>query len=132
MNIIGTLVLILSFLVGTTLSFIRRTRKIGLIFVLVASGSITYFWWQSHHWATGFEAVALGASEREVILLVGTPQRITGGTLWVEPQFKKSNSELMPGCTKEYWYNVFYFPVAYSFCFNERSVLIQKYNWVLW
>lgn len=132
MNVIGTLVLTVSFLIGVVLITIRRTRYFGLALVFVTGSAIAFFVWQSYRWQRGFDVVALGATEHEVISLVGAPQRITDGTLWVEPGFKKSGTELVPGCTKEYWYNVFYFPVAYSFCFNERSLLIDKYNWVLW
>lgn len=132
MNVVGTIALFLSLLVGVSFCFYCRTRYIGIFALSLASSVITFFVWQSHHWSTGFESVALGVSAQEVVSLVGTPQRITDGTLWVEPQFKKSGTELVPDCTMEYWYNVFYFPAAYSFCFNERSVLIYKYNWVLW
>ncbi len=132
MNVHGTLGLIVMLLAGGVLLLFRRVRYIGLFVVSLAASATGYFVWQSNHWAAGFDAVTLGASEQEIILVVGVPQRITDGTLWVEPKYKKAKTELVVGCTKEYWYNVFYFPVAYSFCFNDRSELVHKYNWVMW
>ncbi len=132
MNVEGTIAIAISLLVGAVLLFIRRTRYVGLIVFTLPVCALAYFLWQENSWAVGFEEVKLGATEKEVISVVGKPQRITDGTVWVEPGYKKSDSELVRGCVKEYWYNVFYFPVAYSFCFNKRLELIHKYNWVLW
>lgn len=132
MNVIGTLALVASCLLGTILFLFRKTRNLGLSFILLAGGCIVFLLLQSHNWETAFEAIMLGNSEHNVISKMGTPQRITDGTLWVEPEFKKGPSELVPGCMQEYWYNAFLFPEAYSFCFNKDAVLIQKYKWAMW
>ena len=130
MNIVGTIILVLAVLGGAILLIPRRTRFVGYTFFALGCGGIGFFIWQYAQWSAGYESVQMGASEQEVITRVGKPPRVTDGSEWVVPGYKKGSSELVPGCVREYWYPAFLTPEQYSFCFSAEAKLIKKYHWV--
>ncbi|MCC2666876.1 MAG: hypothetical protein K0S63_792 [Gammaproteobacteria bacterium] len=132
MNVVGTLILITCVFVGLVLLPFKRTRVVGLSLVGFSFACIGFFIHQSSVRNAAFENVTIGQSEAEIIAAIGKPLRITDGTEWVEEGVKRNASELIPNCTKEYWYNSFLFPEALSLCFNTNGKLIYKYRYVSW
>jgi hypothetical protein len=132
MNVVGTLILIIFGFIGLALLLFKRTRVVGLSLAAFSFAFIGFFIYQSSARNAAFENVKIGQSEAEIIVAIGKPPRVTDGTEWVEEGVKRSASELIPGCTKEYWYNAFLFPEALSLCFNANGKLIYKYRYVFW
>jgi hypothetical protein len=132
MNTIGCLVLLIVIIAGFIATAFRRTLIAGLVVLFVAIVFIVFYVWQAYHFANGFDAAALGASEDDVVALVGHPRRITDGSEIPEPGIKKSQDQMTPGCVKELWYYEFFQPSAFAFCFDAGGQLINKYNWSSW
>ena len=78
--------------------------------------------------------LSLGSTYSELIKMAGKPSYETDGSLWVEPEHKKLDNELINGCVKEAWYETWlsFIPSKYSFCFNDKDRLIHKYHWQSW
>jgi hypothetical protein len=129
MNTVGTLALVIATLAGAFLASLRRTRVLGIAALTVGLGGTAFFLWQTHHWSAGFYSLEDRASESEVVSKLGRPQRITDSSGGPEPDMHESP---VPGCAREFWYNAFLFPEAFSFCFGADARLVQKYDWVLW
>ena len=132
MNLVGTLLLLLAVAAGLGMLATKRLRAIGLVFLAIGVGGISFFMWQSAQRNAAFDAMALGVSTAYVAAAVGSPPRVTDGTEWVESGYKRSASELIPGCVREYWYSSFLFPEKLSFCFNSSRKLIHKYRYTSW
>lgn len=132
MNVVGTLILIVFVFLGLVLLPFKRTRVVGLSLAATSIACIGFFIYQSSARNSAFENAKIGQTETEIITQVGNPPRVTDGTEWVEEGVKRSDDELMPNCTKEYWYHSFLFPEALSFCFNVSGTLIYKYRYVSW
>ena len=132
MNVVGTLILIICVFIGLVLLPFKRTRVVGLSLAAFSFACIGFFTYQSSTRNTAFENVKIGQTEAEIIATIGKPPRVTDGTEWVDVGIKRNASELIPNCTKEYWYNSFLFPEALSLCFNANGNLIYKYRYVSW
>ncbi|MEW5251356.1 hypothetical protein [Microbulbifer discodermiae] len=76
----------------------------------------------------------LGSTYDELIAIAGTPDYVTDGTVGVEIKFEKSETQLIPDCVKEAWYQypISFVPSKYSFCFDKNDTLIHKYHWSSW
>ena len=76
----------------------------------------------------------LGSSYQQVISLAGIPSYETDGTLWVEPQYKKDPNQIVENCIRELWYENWtkLVPNKYSFCFDTKNSLVNKYHWTSW
>ena len=132
MNVVGTLLLLCALLMSLFFLFFATLRRAGFSIICITVGIIAFFLWQDHHRNIAFESLSLGADASDVISLVGSPPRVTDGTEWVEVGLKKSKTELIPGCRKEFWYASFLYPERLSFCFSENDKLIHKYRWSSW
>src|SRR6266404_7114970 len=129
MNTIGCLILLVAIIAGLFATSFKRTLIVGLATLFLAVVFIVFYVWQAYHFANGFDAAPLGASENAVVALLGRPRRITDGSEIPEPGVKKSRDEMTPGCVKEFWYHEFFQPSAFAFCFDAGGHLINKYNW---
>jgi predicted membrane metal-binding protein len=127
MNTVGTALIILSILLGAILCCWRRARYFGLAIGLCGVGFFVFFYWQSARWEDAFKRLAIGASEQEIVVAMGLAPRITDCTEQIIPGYKKSKSQLIPGCVKEYWYRAFLWPEQLSYSFNAQGKLIDKY-----
>jgi len=80
------------------------------------------------------EKVSAGSTYKELLSIAGTPSYETDGTLWVEPEYKKSKDQIIKGCVREVWYESFLnlIPSKYAFCFDVNNVLLNKYHWSSW
>src|SRR4051812_5030759 len=107
MNLVGTISLLFALVMSVFFLFFTTLRRAGFTIICITIGIIMFFVWQDHHRNIGFESLSLGADASVVISMVGSPPRTTDGTEWVEAGFKKSKAELIPGCTKEFWYASF-------------------------
>jgi len=132
MNTLGTVGLLISTGIGVPLSLSRAYRRIGILALLIGLIGIGFFVWRDGNRTAGFESVALGMSEMQVQSTIGAPPRVTDGTEWVEPGYKRAASELVPGCVREYWYSAFLYPDALSLCFNASGKLIHKARYSSW
>jgi len=132
MNTTGCLSLLVSIIAGLFAISFRKTRIVGLATLFLAVVFIAFYIWQAHHFADGFDAAPLGASENDVVALLGSPRRITDGSEIAEPGVKKSPDQMTPLCVKEFWYHEFFQPSAFAFCFDAGGHLINKYNWSSW
>jgi len=119
-------------LVGAVLMCFRVSRYLGVAILFIGVGGVAFYLWQGRHWVNGYESAHIGQTERDIVALLGTPPRVTDGTEWVEPGVKMAPSAIPTGCVKEFWYNEFLFPTAFSFCFDTESRLLRKYYWSSW
>src|ERR1700692_3215104 len=108
MNTTGCLILLVSIIAGLYATSFKRTLIAGLATLLVAVVVTVFYVWQAYHFANGFDAAPLGASENDVVALLGGPRRITDGSEIPEPGIKKSPDQMTPGCVKEFWYHEFF------------------------
>ena len=76
----------------------------------------------------------LGSTYEDLLAIAGTPSYETDGTLWVEPEHKKSPDDIIVGCTREVWYEYWlkFIPDKFSFCFSSDGILLHKYHWSSW
>ena len=103
---------------------------LGVLGVAVLS-ALVYFFWLDSSYTHAFNAIVIGGSEADLRKLAGSPSYVTDGTRWVEPQFPKTESQLVKGCVKELWYAMPWpIPQRYSYCFDKSGALLDKYNWV--
>lgn len=113
--------------------FSRRISKVFLVIVLVVLvGGIIVFELQKP--SKAMRELQIGSSYEQLISIAGEPSYVTDGTVDVEPAFKKSDDQLIPGCVKEAWYEypLGLMPSKYSFCFDNDDKLIHKYHWSSW
>lgn len=113
--------------------FSRRISNVFLVITLVAIlGGIIVVELQKP--SKAMRELQIGSSYDQLISIAGDPDYVTDGTVDVEPAFKKSDDQLIPGCVKEVWYE---YPLGhmlskYSFCFDKDDKLIHKYHWSSW
>jgi hypothetical protein len=131
MNVIGTLLLLFASFAGLII-YLTYSQMTGLLVLVTSFSVISYFVWQASYRNSAFDSIAIGSPAAQVIVEIGNPPRVTNGTEWVEEGFKRSASELIPGCVKEYWYASFLYPERLSFCFDSNQNLIHKYRYLLW
>jgi len=76
----------------------------------------------------------IGSTYAKLLSVAGKPSYVTDGTLWVEPEYKKEDNQIIKGCVKEAWYESFVkiIPSKYSFCFDANDIMLNKYHWVSW
>ena len=81
-----------------------------------------------------FASTKIGSSKAALEAKAGLPTYVTDGTRWVEPDYEKSPDQLVPGCVEEYWYDswVILIPSRWSYCFDNRGLLVDKYHWFSW
>jgi hypothetical protein len=132
MNVIGCLMLLGAIIAGLIATLFKQVRIVGLATLFLAFAVIAFYVWQGYHYADGFDAVPLGASEHDLVAAMGSPRRTTDGSEIPVPGVKKSADQMTPGCVKEVWYHEFFQPSAFAFCFDDDGHLIQKYNWSSW
>lgn len=106
--------------------------KTWVIILLTISAIAIYNYSNFSSPGDAMKALPLGSTYDELLIMAGKPSYVTNGTLWVEPQYKKSKDQLIDGCIKEAWYESYVFPGKYSFCFNANGLLIDKYHWQSW
>ena len=105
----------------------------GLIVVGVATVIVRVVLFENRQ-AHAFESLDLGSERDSVVAVAGDPSYITDGTRWVEPAYPRAESELVPGCVEELWYerSLPLVPSKWSYCFSEDGRLVHKYHWVSW
>ena len=132
MSVIDTSLLLLVIVAGLSMLVTRRLRAVGLVLLLMSAGGIFFLMWQSSQRNAAFESIKLGTTAADVAAAIGDPPRVTDGTEWIEPGYKRSADELISGCVREYWYSSFLYPEKLSLCFDSSSRLIHKYRYVSW
>lgn len=130
MNVIGTTLIFIGLLAGTALAIHRKFRFIGIVTLAGLVSLASFYIWQSYNWDAAFENLNIGSTEQSVIAVIGLPSRITDYSESVIQGCKKTNSELIADCSKEYWYMYFLFPQQLSFSFNAQNRLIHKEKYV--
>ena len=80
------------------------------------------------------DKLPLGSNYKDLVAIAGPPSYETDGTLWVEPQYKKSSDQIIKGCVREAWYESWpkLIPDKFSFCFDSNGILLFKYHWSSW
>jgi hypothetical protein len=132
MNVFGVLTVIAVLAAGVVLLFFREARMLGAVLALLA---IAFVWAANDRYAgpsQAYESLPLGTSEGDLAKVAGFSPRITDGSEWVEAGVRRTPSELIPGCVREYWYNYFFLPDAVSFCFDRHGKLIHKGRYSSW
>lgn len=81
-----------------------------------------------------FVGLSVGSHYNDLLKVAGKPSYITDGTLWVEPEHKKTQDQIIENCIKEAWYETgfYFFPSKYSFCYDLNNTLLHKYHWSSW
>ncbi|MBN1009200.1 hypothetical protein [Amphritea pacifica] len=110
----------------------KRIFAITSIFGLIFSSALILFLKKTP--SEAMEVLKIGSSYSELLDIAGEPSYETDGTAWVEPDFKKTEDQIIPGCVKEVWYEskVKIAPSKFSFCFDSEEKLIHKYHWTSW
>ena len=125
MNVPGTAGLAL-LLVYSGVGLLRPERRLlsRLLFVgaLVGCAVIGHRQWRM---ARGYELIEASHPLDDVVELMGAPDRETDGTISLTGD-PKDVAELVPGCTRELWYEVFWRPEHYALCFDRSGRLLQK------
>jgi hypothetical protein len=120
------------FLAGLMLTVVRGARLIALAMMLVSATSVGYLIWVDGRWADGYAKLEIGDTVDHSILLMGSPSYETDGTRWVEPEFARSERDLIPDCVRELWYVSFLHPQRIALCFNSDGRLVHKYPYRSW
>ena len=133
MNLVGIFFLLLVTVLGGVMLCIRRqARMLGVVLLSCAVSVILYFLWRDGLWSRGFEKLELGMSIETTLSLMGSPSYETDGTRWVEPEYVRASSDLVPGCVRELWYVSFLHPQRIALCFSSKGVLLRKYPYTSW
>ena len=107
--------------------------SLGLVALAVALPLVYQQRYDRRH-AAIFEQMSLGSSRAKLEQLAGEPTYITDGTRWVEPEYERPASQVVPGCATEFWFHswVTIIPSRWSYCFDDENRLVDKYHWVSW
>ncbi|RYD96974.1 MAG: hypothetical protein EOP50_06140 [Sphingobacteriales bacterium] len=132
MNTLGTLGLLSGFIGGLSMLLFPRLRIAGVVIagVVIAIAFVLHQRYASAMLA--FQNLPLDISEQTLVAVAGPSSRVTDGSEWVEPGVKRSSTELISGCTREYWYSYFFLPDAVSFCFSHQGKLVHKSRYSSW
>ncbi len=112
----------------------KEVRDIALLLTGLGTVLATYWFYFEYRQESAYALMSVGDSRQKLIENAGEPTYVTDGTRWVEPQHKRAESEVIPGCRRELWYRAKYLPIPskWSYCFDEQERLLQKYHWVSW
>jgi hypothetical protein len=104
-----------------------------LIAALCTAPFVHHSRWERRHLDAHLR-VAAGTTRQALEALAGPPSYVTDGTRWVEPGFRKSDAQLVPGCVEELWYHsgIPFIPSRFSYCFSSDGHLLEKVHWVSW
>lgn len=83
MNTALVLVLIGGIALALVLCWVPVTRKVGLSLLVLCLASGVWFWWEARGVREAFDSVAEDETEAAVIEAMGSPDRITDGTVTV-------------------------------------------------
>lgn len=112
------------------LLFGRIARYIGLVFLVLALGTLGVIVWRSQRCASEFDRIDLGVTAVEVERRLGTPSQVTDCSTTFGGYERGDGEQAKSGYTKELWYYAIWAPEGWSFTFDNQSRLIDKYHWV--
>ncbi len=127
MNIIGVLALLIAFITGVAFIVFRRTRLIGLLFLVSAVSFVGYQWMEEYRWRNQFKEVPTRASLNVVISMLGEPSVLSDSK---HPPFGYSLSDNDKRIVSEAWYVSFFFPEQHAFGFDNQGMLVRRYRYV--
>jgi hypothetical protein len=127
MNTLGTLGLLVAFILGVILLFFgKRLRRIGYVVTGGVVAVLAFLVYQVHHLDHADGDIQIGASKADVLAAQGRPTVSTdcsttyGGYALDKP---------VPGCAQVLWYYSFLTPEAWEYSFDVNGRLIHKYHW---
>lgn len=130
MNILGILILVILSFVSLVLLAMPKRRKIGIFMLVMLLGSVAFLSWKTYQYDKGFAKIHSGATQQEVLAILGNPDAITDGTTTIYGEKRGKNHPAPVGCAEEYWYYAFFLPVAWEYSFDKDKKVIFQYNWV--
>jgi len=107
--------------------FFRAYRPAGAVGLLVVGVWVGALLWEGAGYRSAFLEIEQGTSESVVLTLMGTPDRITDGTLSVYGG-PRSETQLIEGCRKEFWYVAALSPEQWSICIDAKGVVVEAYH----
>lgn len=109
-------------------------KYIYVLIITLAIAMLAYWWIYESKQASAMKNIKLGDSVDKVITIARATRYETNGTESAERNVLRNKNELIPGCVRELWYKAQFspFPSKWSYCFNEKDQLINKYHWSSW
>jgi len=126
MNVIGVAGLLLALLIGAILIFFKKPRIVGVLLLVCGIGFGGWQWRREDRWSHGFSTLRDGASQEEVVTLLGHPTFRASSEM---PPFGYSLSDRNKNVKMEFWYVSFFVPQQFTFGFDARGILIDRYQY---
>jgi hypothetical protein len=103
-----------------------------LILIVLLLGGLAiagFFLWRFDRWDSGFGQIHVGDSRERVLQIMGTPTEDTDATIGIYGS-KRLATNLVQGCTEQYWYYPFFTPECWWIAFDAQNHVIATYHYI--
>lgn len=104
---------------------IRNRLRIGIGLLAFAILATAFYWQEGSRSRRRFDEIQNGDAEKKVLDAMGSPYRVTDGTISIHGG-KKSASAAISDCHREIWYMATLTPEQWAICLNQSGLVVGK------